>query len=93
MITHVFLRAMVAPGTRTFMCPPRHNMCNMCCCGRGGLGCRGRGKGKRKRVLGVGEGSVGLKGGGVVGVCVGGGGWGVHINMLDFSEWGMVENI
>ena len=24
MITHVFLRAMVAPGTRTFMCPPRH---------------------------------------------------------------------
>ena len=24
MITQVFLRAMVAPGTRTFMCPPRH---------------------------------------------------------------------
>ena len=22
--TEVFLRAMVAPGTRTFMCPPRH---------------------------------------------------------------------
>ena len=24
MITQVFLRAMVAPGTRTFMCQPRH---------------------------------------------------------------------
>ena len=24
MITQVFVRAMVAPGTRTFMCPPRN---------------------------------------------------------------------
>ena len=43
-------------------------------------------------MLGVGEGSVGLRGGGLL-VCAWEGGWGVHINMLDFSEWGMVENI
>ena len=27
LMTQVFLRAMVAPGTRTFMCPPRHRAC------------------------------------------------------------------
>ena len=27
LIQKVFLRAMIAPGTRTFMCPPRHRAC------------------------------------------------------------------
>ena len=30
MITQVFLRAMVAPGIRTFMCPPRHRAMSLC---------------------------------------------------------------
>ena len=37
MITQVFLRVMVAPGTRTFMCPPRHKIVKYCLVwGRGG---------------------------------------------------------
>ena len=31
LITQIFVRTMVAPGIRTFMCPPRHRACLLKC--------------------------------------------------------------
>ena len=82
------------PGP-VLLCARRDTICAICVVvGEGVLGV-GEGEGEEKAGVGCGGRECWIEGGGgVVGVCVGGGGgWGVHINMLDFSEWGMIENI